>query len=278
VRLTTLGIPLGGLACLAGCQSAGEAPGESARDAAAPVAESTSAPMHLGDAGTARTNWEYLLGKYDANGDGRVEPAEYLRDGERFARLDLDEDGVLSAADFPEVGADSFRGRYRRQRGLRVLGQYFQADEETGELVLDELEWMLTTYDANLDEVLTAEEFADASDEYFTPIEDGDASGTERSMMGDLEPWPVLLEAADADGDGRLAASEVLAFFHANDDGDRVLSLRLDAEPAAEDASGIAPGQPAADFTLPSPSGDSRVSLASFRGSKPVALVFGSYT
>lgn len=37
-------------------------------------------------------------------------------------------------------------------------------------------------------------------------------------------------------------------------------------------------GDPAPDFTLPDPSGLRRVRLASFRGRRPVVLVFGSLT
>jgi hypothetical protein len=37
-------------------------------------------------------------------------------------------------------------------------------------------------------------------------------------------------------------------------------------------------GEPAPNFTLPTLDKKSEVSLASFRGSKPVVLIFGSYT
>ncbi len=37
-------------------------------------------------------------------------------------------------------------------------------------------------------------------------------------------------------------------------------------------------GDPAPDFTLPDPTGKSTVTLSSFRGKKPVVLIFGSYT
>ena len=37
-------------------------------------------------------------------------------------------------------------------------------------------------------------------------------------------------------------------------------------------------GDVAPDFTLKSPDGKGEVSLSDFRGAKPVALVFGSYT
>ena len=38
------------------------------------------------------------------------------------------------------------------------------------------------------------------------------------------------------------------------------------------------PGDPAPDFTLKTPDGSARVQLSSFKGSKPVVLIFGSYT
>jgi hypothetical protein len=38
------------------------------------------------------------------------------------------------------------------------------------------------------------------------------------------------------------------------------------------------PGAVAPDFDLPSADGMSRVRLSSFRGSKPVVLIFGSYS
>ena len=40
----------------------------------------------------------------------------------------------------------------------------------------------------------------------------------------------------------------------------------------------VDPGQPAPDFELPTLDHTARVRLSSFRGSRPVVLVFGSYT
>ena len=40
----------------------------------------------------------------------------------------------------------------------------------------------------------------------------------------------------------------------------------------------LVPGAPAPDFTLPRHGGTDRVTLSSFRGDRPVVLVFGSYT
>jgi peroxiredoxin len=40
----------------------------------------------------------------------------------------------------------------------------------------------------------------------------------------------------------------------------------------------LKPGDPAVDFDLKRLTSSERISLSSFRGKKPVALVFGSYT
>ena len=37
-------------------------------------------------------------------------------------------------------------------------------------------------------------------------------------------------------------------------------------------------GDPAPDFTLPDPAGKEQTTLSSFRGRKPVVLIFGSFT
>ena len=47
---------------------------------------------------------------------------------------------------------------------------------------------------------------------------------------------------------------------------------------AARETAAPAPGAEAPDFELPRLGGKDRVRLSSFRGRKPVALIFGSYT
>jgi hypothetical protein len=44
--------------------------------------------------------WRFLRATYDADGDGRIEPAEYTRSARNFAYLDADGDGHVTAADF----------------------------------------------------------------------------------------------------------------------------------------------------------------------------------
>ena len=44
--------------------------------------------------------WHFLRARYDADGDGRIQAAEYTRSAEAFHRLDADGDGLVTAADF----------------------------------------------------------------------------------------------------------------------------------------------------------------------------------
>lgn len=45
-------------------------------------------------------SWKFLSARYDANHDGRIVRAEYLRSSDAFGRLDADGDGAISGADF----------------------------------------------------------------------------------------------------------------------------------------------------------------------------------
>jgi hypothetical protein len=71
---------------LAGCESA---------ESHASMSPGAMAPMDLG--GEYDSNFEYLLGKYDVNGDRQISAAEYTRDTAGFERLDKDEDGSTTA-------------------------------------------------------------------------------------------------------------------------------------------------------------------------------------
>lgn len=261
------------------CQGSPRAAEASPAIGVGPVSEAApvAAPMALD--GGASSTWQYLLSKYDGDGDQRIEPGEYGRDRERFARLDRDRDGVLTAADFPALDRASLGGTYRDLRAERALAEHFQADDDDGELRLDELEWMITTYDADLDESIGAAEFATGAAEYRRALDDGDASGTQRAMMGEYDPWEALVEAADRDENGRLATAELVAFFQARSRGSQVLSLKDEGEgQVGRGTSGVPEGEPAPDFSLEPPHGTERVRLSSFRGQRPVALIFGSYT
>ncbi len=59
-----------------------------------------------------------------------------------------------------------------------------------------------------------------------------------------------------------------------------VLVAVLAAAPTAQDRreGSLRPGDLAVDFTLEPRDGGAAITLSAFRGAKPVALVFGSYT
>lgn len=60
--------------------------------------------------------WDYLQDKYDANGDGQLTEAEYSRGAEKFQRLDVNRDGVISAKDW---GGGISRKPFSRERQKR---------------------------------------------------------------------------------------------------------------------------------------------------------------
>jgi hypothetical protein len=63
----------------------------------------------------AETVWEYIVLKYDSDGDQRVTRKEYTRDDEHWNRLDTNADGLLDEAEF----ASQVRSGERRGPGER---------------------------------------------------------------------------------------------------------------------------------------------------------------
>ena len=60
--------------------------------------------------------WDYLQDKYDANGDGQLTEAEYSRGAEKFQRLDVNRDGVISTKDWGEGNSHKLFSRERQKR------------------------------------------------------------------------------------------------------------------------------------------------------------------
>ena len=88
-----------------------------------------------------------------------------------------------------------------------------------------------------------------------------------------LGQWPTLASAH-----GLLAVVLARAGNNAEAARERQLAAKYTVPIAAHDKDGPAPGSPAPDFALRQAGSDATVSLKSMLGSRPVLLVFGSYT
>jgi Ca2+-binding EF-hand superfamily protein len=254
---------------LAGCQSASMMASDTHPGQVAP-------PMSLDD--TVDSTWVYLVQKYDVDGDGRIIAAEYDRQGGNFKRLDRNEDGALTAADF-ERDPDQRRNMMRGMRGQRLVAVYFQIDNPDS-LSLDELQQAIAAYDTDGDDRIDETEFLAKSEDRRVDVPGGDSRMMRRAMR-DAEPWAALVIAIDIDEDGAITTAEFIAFFKARDDGDLVWSFdrsRRRGGRGSRPAGGADQGVMAPDFALQPPDGGPTVTLSSFRKNLPVALIFGSYT
>ena len=245
-----------------------------------PAAKEEAPPMDL--EGRNETIWEYLQQKYD-DGDGRITPDEYDRKGGQFDRLDRNSDGVLTDEDFASGRGGMHRGRMMRgMRAQGIVATYFQDDDDPQSLSLDELKRAVAAYDSDSDGSLRRSEFEAGAEDRKVKLP-GRMGRRMGMMMGDVDPWEVLTETVDADGDGQIAGDELVAFFKERDDGDGVWTFNRGAARGRRGGgersmSGPPEGRMAPDFTLMPPEGGKPVTLSSFRRSLPVALIFGSYT
>lgn len=62
------------------------------------------------DADSAKTVWEYLSGRYDTDGDGKIDKEEYTRGATQFDRLDKDKNGFIEKSDTKTEGRRSRQG------------------------------------------------------------------------------------------------------------------------------------------------------------------------
>lgn len=242
----------------------------------APTATELQAGGGLSEPGTV---WDYLLAKYDGDGDGRVAAAEYDRGSETFARLDKNGDGSVTEADFER--ADDHGPAMTPERMVpMILSRAYQQDDDPA-LTRDELARAFASLDADHDGALQEAEAASAYSDL-------------RSMM-DMDFHAMLVSAADGNGNGELSEFELLLLFdRLDEDSDGALRPMMgqhgpgsrqgsqdagDVETNGEPPPAAAAGQLAPDFALRPVSGDgATVQLSAFQGDRPVALIFGSYT
>lgn len=221
--------------------------------------------------------FEYLSDRYDSNGDREITREEYDRTDGDFARLDRNEDGLLTNSDFAKSGRRVrvlSPSEERRRHGISLLGWYFQSDDDPAKLTADELSNAFLIYDANQNGRVGRTEFEGIS-EHRTLY--GLRPGGKSFGLLEVEttdPWERILRGVDRNDDGFLTSTELIDFHIANETTDAWV---FDA------ATGDAPvgplvGNPAPDFTLPTVDGSRRVTLSEFAGDRPVALIFGSWT
>ena len=195
--------------------------------------------------------WSVLAERYDKNGDGRITAEEYPRGKAKFVAYDADTDGVLTAADFEEVGGMDF-GRMRLGRSIMAADL-----DESGDVEAEEWKAWLDSLGADRDGVIPESEFK--------APESGRRGGGRSASL-------------DRDGDGKLELSDlelVYILVDTNGDGD------LDAHELSGRPYQVAAkvGRKAPDFELAlAKDVERKVRLSSFAGKRPVALVFGSYT
>ena len=207
------------------------------------------------------TVWNYLKRKYDADGDDVVSKVEYDRGEEQFKRLDRNGDGQLTSEDVA-------RGRAGRM-AQQVLARYFQADDNRRELKFEEIGQAFAKADTDKDSALSLAEFT-----FLT--EAAPQRGGRVPPAGTL--YRALVSAVDTDESGSVSQAELEAFFKANDSNDDGVWTMGRRGRRDLHATGVKEGTVAPDFTLKPPGGGNSVTLSSFRGKRPVALIFGSYT
>jgi hypothetical protein len=230
--------------------------------------------------------YAYIAAKYDTDGDGIVQSAEYAREGGHFERLDSNGDGLLSPEDFvglqvPERGSGMGIGMSQR-----FMGRYFQVEQDS-ELSLDELWEGITTHydgkgDTSADGILTQEEFACTHESRRGAIR-GDNSPMVKKFMDPHDPWAVMAAQVDLDDDADMERDEFAAFFDSFFDGEPFdygpKDETADADEEDDEDALIAPvGERAPDFTLTTVDGKTSHTISKFAGDRPVALIFGSYT
>lgn len=251
----------------------------------------------------SRAIWAYLSERYDADRDGRVTPAEYGRSPDTFRRLDADADGALTAADFRgPTSMEEMLAEFTWQR-IAATGPKANASHEEDWLEADALAAAFARVDANGNgvvgerEILAALRAGDSMRDLPVPrFPQGvapwrsiavamDADGSDGVTMAEAEAWRARWEAkakAEATAEKAKAPSDAgPAGPPARQPAKQPTSPPANPPAAASPPRaprGVAVGQPAADFTLETADGRGKVALASFRGVKPVVLIFGSYT
>jgi len=196
---------------------------------------------------TAQRVWDVVRQKSDANNDGQITRAEWKRGAKRFERLDKNKDGVITQADFVQK-----RSRGRRGRPTPAFVFSFLMDtDKSGSVDLQEVKGWVKKHDQNKDGQITADEV--------TPARAG----------------RFVVRMLDKDESQSVSLAEFTTAFQKEAKNGIIKASRRGRRRPSK-----APkvGEVAPDFTLKYKDGVHTATLSSFKGKKPVALIFGSYT
>lgn len=213
--------------------------------------------------------WAYLAGKYDTDGDGKISAKEHGRGARAFKNLDANDDGSITPE---ELGPGPVHVLMVRM----VAMLWFQDDDQPKVLSREEFARGFQAVDANDDGRITSEELA-----RHARTNEPHLKSIPTPPPG-MDPFLSFALLADKDGDRALSKAEALVLFDAHArEGTWSMARKGGKRPpksAARRPQGAVVGTLAPDFTLVSPAGGASVTLSSFRGKRPVALIFGSYT
>jgi len=234
-------------------------------------------PASAQNSGGANENPWAVLVKYDKDENGEISAAEYPRGEKAFANLDKNRDGIISQADFERPGAHGGHDMSLTVGGM--LASHADGNDD-GKVTETEFVTYVEKLDLDADGVLDSTEMKSAFGS--------------RARRMQPEMLVRMTSGLDTDSDGDLQVTEITALFAKLDaDKDAVLSERemparrpsrgRPANPRrnAQRPAEVVPqiGEVAPDFELPYVEDmEKTIKLSSFRGKKPVALIFGSYT
>lgn len=218
--------------------------------------------------GDPKTIWPHLEKTYDKNGDGKIVKAEYPRGDRAFTNLDRNGDGELTAADFERRGRAPGSRRSRppskmKQTARRLGDLYGSFINRDGKPGVSKPEW-------------------ESMIERLRPDKNGviDPDGVEHLVgvagKGRMARYArdYLPRILDTDKDETITVAEVRKLF-AEIDADESGVLEAGTEILLPP--GV--GEVAPDFTLAfADNAKKSVTLSSYRGKRPVCLIFGSYT
>ncbi|MEO1083926.1 MAG: hypothetical protein AAFY88_06765, partial [Acidobacteriota bacterium] len=147
--------------------------------------------------------WGRFSANHDANQDGVVSREEFLQEDQRFDRMDRNDDGQLTEADFE--GLDDRRLRSRRgHRGGLIAGADLNQD---GSVTAEEWASFESALDVDGDGVVSGEEMQALRD-----VRRGEKAGRFGGRGGEKSGGGQL-SRFDADQSGDLNADERAAIF-----------------------------------------------------------------